>query len=335
MVRIFFKNMQSEEKSFCRKLYTKFTNWSSTPCGVLTLISCGVIAVIMICAMVPSSYYGLEYDDYGLHRDKLYNKVDYDRVYDNGYYFLGLNQEFIKFPRTYLYEQFSSDLNTTLPVFSADGLEFGFQCTYQWRINKAFIPEIHRNFRLAYRQQVNNRVISTIKNIAISFTTEEFVTKRALVDDIITAAIGRAVAALGFEIPDDKFQFAKPILPDNIRVKSLQKVVQLINNDVQTLVQQWQLVLQETGVQVNLVLSNATRVVNQAYSTNARIIAEANAQAFNIVNSAEQNGLEMLFRGMNITDATTMAALRRVIAIESNPTANIYFGLNPSTVLNV
>lgn len=332
---MYFQTMQSEEKTFCQKLRVKFTKWVSTPCGVLTLTSVCVIAVAMICAMVPSSYYALEYDDYGLHRDKLYNKVDYNRVYDNGYYFLGLNQEFIKFPRTYLYEQFSADLNSTLPVFSADGLEFGFQCTYQWRINKEFIPEIHRNFRLAYRQQVNNRVISAIKNVAISFTTEEFVTKRALVDDVITVAIGRAVASLGFEIPDDKFQFAKPILPDNIRVKSLQKVVQLINNDVQTLVQQWQLVLQETGVQTNLILSNATKVVNQAYSTNSRIIAEANAQAFNIVNSAEQTGLELLFKGMNITDTETMALLRQVIAIEGNPTASIYFGVNPSSVLRI
>lgn len=313
--------------------YARFRAWALTDCGFQTIVLVSLVAVILICSMVPSSFYGVEYDQYALHRDKLYNKVDYDRVYENGNYFLGLNQEFITFPRNFNYESFSG--KRALPVFSKDGLEFGFQCDYQWRINKSFIPNIHKQFRLAYGQQVNNRVISTIKNIAISFTTEEFVTSRDLVDSVITTAIGNAVASLGFIIPVDKFQFAKPILPENIRVKSLQKVVQLINNDVQNLVLQQQQVLQETGVLVNLILSNATKLVSQAYSTNSRILTEASAESFNIVNTAEQTGLELLFAGMGITDSTTMALLRKVIAIESNPNAHLYFNVNPTPVLGV
>lgn len=311
---------------------SRFRRWSQTDCGCTTIFALSFIAVLMICVMVPVSYYGVEYDEYALHRDKLYNKVEYDRVYTNGYYFLGLNQEFIKFPRTYVYESF---VNTSLPVFSKDGLEFSFQCNYQWRIKESAVPDIHKNFRLAYRQQVNNRVISTIKNVAIGFTTEEFVSSRATVDDVITRAIGRAVSDLGFEIPEDKFQFAKPLLPENIRQKSLQKVVQLINNDVQSLVQQQQLVLQETGVIVNLILANSTKLLSQAQSTSNRILAEANATAFNIVNTEEQRGLNSLFVGLGITDVETKTLLRKVISLEENPTAQIYFGLSPSPVLNV
>jgi regulator of protease activity HflC (stomatin/prohibitin superfamily) len=320
--------MYPNQEQYC----PRFKRWLSTDCGLCTISAMIGTAVIMICSMVPSSYYGIEYDEYALHRDRLYNKVDYDKVYSNGYYFLGLNQEFIKFPRTYNYESFTG---STLPVFSKDGLEFGFQCDYQWKIKRDAIPDIHRNFRLAYRQQINNRVISTIKNIAITFTTEEFVTARTLVDSVITAAIANAVSSLGFDIPVDKFQFAKPILPDNIRAKSLQKVVQLINNDVQSLVQQQQLVLQETGVMVSLVLSNSTKLISQAQSSASRIISQANAAAFNIANTAEQNGLAQLFSGMEINDVTTKTLLRRVIALEENPDAQIYFGLSPSPVLSV
>lgn len=318
-----------------RTYLDRFRRWANTDCGFWTLTILGLIAVILIAVLVPVSFYGLEYNEYGLHRDKLYNKVDYDRVYDNGMYYLGVNQEFISFPRNYNYESFNNLSQNVLPVFSKDGLEFGFQCDYQWRINKNAIPEIHRNFRLAYRQQVNNRVIATIKNTAIAFTTEEFVTSRELVDRIITSNIGQAVSELGFIIPTDKFQFAKPILPENIRVKSLQKVVQLINNDVQGLELQKQQVLQETDVMVKLILSNSTKILSEAQSTYNRILAQYGAESFNLINTAQQTGLQTLFTSMNITDDKTREMLRQTIAIEQNPNVQLYVGISPTSVLSV
>lgn len=116
------------------------------------------LAVILICSMVPTSFYGVEYNEYALSRYKLTNKMNYDHVYDNGNYYLGLNYEMIKFPRTYQYETFSGN---DLRVFSKEGLKFGFQCTFQWRPLPEAIPDIHKQFRVTYRPQVLNRVIAT------------------------------------------------------------------------------------------------------------------------------------------------------------------------------
>ena len=280
-----------------------------------------VIAVIMICSMVPSSFYGVEYDQYGLNRDKLYNKMEYDHVYENGNYFLGLNHEFIIFPRVFQYEHFTG---AQLSVFSKEGLEFGFQCSFQWRPKKEAISNIHRQFRVSYQPQVINRVIATIKNTVTKYTTDDFIHMRDVIDDDITNSIGAAVAQLGFDIPQDKFQFAKPLLPDNVRSRFLQTQVQLVKNDEQSLRQQQSYVLQETQVLVAGINSNATKLVSQASSSSNRIIATATAQAFGIINTAEQNALANLFSSLNVNEADK-ALLTKIIALEGT-SANMYFG---------
>lgn len=249
----------------------------------------------MICSMVPSSYYGIEYDEYGLDRDKLYNKVDYNQVYDNGNYFLGLNHEFIKFPRVYQFEQFTGN---GLSVFSKEGLEFGFQCTFQWRPKKESIPDIHRQFRVTYRPQVINRVIATIKNTVTKYTTDDFINSRDIIDRDITLAIGDAVDDLGFDIPADKFQFAKPLLPDNVRSRFLQTQVQLVKNDEQTLRQHQAVVLQETQRLVAAIVSNATAITTQADFTAQSIVDVAKADASRIVMQAEQDAISQIVSEM-------------------------------------
>jgi regulator of protease activity HflC (stomatin/prohibitin superfamily) len=256
-----------------------------------------VIAIIMICSMVPMSYNGVEYDDYGIDRDKLLNKVNYDRVYSNGNYFLGLNHEFIKFPRVYQFEEFTGD---KLSVFSKEGIEFGFQCTFQWKPKKEAIPDIHRQFRVSYRPQVINRFIATVKNTVTKYTTDDFINSRDLIDRDITTAIGDAVDELGFDIPADKFQFAKPLLPDNVRSRFLQTQVQLVKNDEQTLRQQQAVVLQETQRLVAGVTSNATAVIAQADFTAQSIIDVAIADSTRIVNQAEQESIAQIVDLMGV-----------------------------------
>ncbi len=255
-----------------------------------------VIAIIMICSMVPMSYYGLEYDDYGLDRNKLLNKVDY-KVYSNGNYFLGLNHEFIKFPRVYQFEEFTG---TTLSVFSKEGIEFGFQCTFQWRPKKDSIPDIHRQFRVTYRPQVINRFIATVKNTVTKYTTDDFINSRDLIDRDITVAVGDAVDDLGFDIPADKFQFAKPLLPDNVRSRFLQTQVQLVKNDEQILRQQQAVVLQETQRLVAGITANATAAIVQADFTAQSIIDVATADSTRIVNQAEQESIAQIVDLMGV-----------------------------------
>ncbi len=306
---------QQNERSY--GAYCGFSNLA------IILIIASVVALVMICAMVPSSYYGVEYDEYAISRNKLTNKVDYSRVYTNGHYYLGLNYEMITFPRTYVYEEFKGN---ALRVFSSEGLEFPFQFSFQWRPMKKSIPSIHRKFRTSYRPQVINRVIATIKNTVTRYSTDDFINRRAEIDSVITQAIGDAVDDLGFEIPADKFQLAKPILPDNVRHRFLQTQIQLVKNEEQALHQQEAAVLQETGVLVNQILSNATKTVTEAHSTAARILSEAQSIAFASIQSANQAGLARLINDLNITETAT---LLKIITLEDSPDVKLYFGAGP------
>jgi len=302
--------------------------WAS-PNRNACLIVAAIVATVMISVMVPISYYGVEYNQYGLSRNKLTNKIDYSTIYVNGNYYLGLGYEMINFPRNYQYEYFS---NNQLSVFSREGLEFFIQCSFQWRPLRSAIPEIHRQFRLAYRVQVINRVISTIKNTAIQFNIDQFVVNRTYIDSLITGNIAFAVASIGFEIPIDKFQFDKPLFPDTVRNRYLQTQVQLVKNEEQTLRQQQAIVEQETTLLVSNINSNASRLLSEATSTSNRIMSEAKSNAFNIINIAEQEGLNSLFIGMSITNSTTKKLLQKIIAIERSSGLTIYFDLNPGSV---
>jgi hypothetical protein len=215
----------------------------------------------------------------------------------------------------YQYEQFSG---SALSVFSKEGLEFGFQCTFQWRPKKEAIPGIHRQFRVTYRPQVINRVIATIKNTVTKYTTDDFINSRDAIDRDITLAIGDAVDDLGFDIPADKFQFAKPLLPDNVRSRFLQTQVQLVKNDEQTLRQQQAIVLQETQRLVAGIISNATAVTTQAGFTAQSVVDVAQADATRIVTQAEQESIAQ------IVDVLGVDVIKVMYLEDANP--HLYVG---------
>ncbi len=299
------------------------------------LSACVIFCVVLfIVVALPMSFHGVEYNEYALGRYSLSNKVDYGTVYSHGnHYFFLLGYQMITFPSTFQYEEFSGE--HALSVFSKEGLLIGFQCTFQWRIKKEAIPKIHKEFRTSYRPQVLNRVIATIKNTVVQFTTDDFILNRELIDRIITTNIGNAVTELGFEIPADKFQFAKPLLPNNVRQKYLQTDTQLVINQQQSLLFQKAQVEQQTDVMVNLILSNATKILNEATSTSNKILGTAQADSYKITESAVQNGFALLFNTLNVTDPETMSQLIKAINLEVNSDIKLYVGLAGKAVVGV
>lgn len=299
---------------------------SENPCICISLC---VIGVILIVSLVPASYHAVEFDEYALDRYTLTNNVDYNTVYDNGNWFTGVSHEMITFPRTFNYEVFEG---TQLTVFSEEGLEYSLQCSFQWRLVRERIPEIHKQFRLAYRQQVLNRVISAIKNTMTLYPIVTIITNRALIDAVLTHAVSAAVESMGVEIPGDKFQLDKPILPDSVRSKLLVTQVQLILNDEQRLRQQESLVIQETNVIVSNIVANATRVVTEGAAQAARIVSEAQSGAFATVETAAQLGLASMFTQLGVTRADTKAKLKLILAAETMPNSTrVYYNLQKAT----
>jgi hypothetical protein len=304
--------------------------WKKHGGWILTVaISLGVLLFVIL---FPLSFHAVEYDEYALDRDKLRNNLDYNHVYENGNHFTGVNHEMIAFPRVFQFETF---VGYDLPVFTSEGIQIGLQASYQWALIKTAIPSIHRQFRLVYKDQVHARVKAAIKNTATQFSADDFIKRRGDIDEAMTNASSAAIHDLGFNLPPDKFQLDKPLLPDNIVNKNLQTVIQLITNQAQAYKQQEAQVFQQTNVDVNNILSNGTRIVTEAQSQADRIISEANSFASNVVVGAEQAGLNNLFVSMGITNSTTKAILSKFIAIDNAAGIKLTMGLNPNPVYAV
>lgn len=295
-----------------------------------------VIATIMLATMIPLSLYAVRYPKWALEKEKLSNRVNYDHVYGNGYYWLGLNKALIEFPATFQFIRFGTDEGETpLSVFSNEGLEFFLDCNVGVRMRKEAVPSIHKAFRLGYMDQVKNLVVAAIKNTATLFSTDDFITRRNVTDLAIASAVQAAVGTIGFDMPLENFQLRRPQMPESVVLKYRQALVQLINNGAQTFVQQKAMVEQQTNVLEQQILANASRVAIQSNATASRLITEARAYAQNRLLIAEQQGLAELFAGMNVTDPTIKRVLQTLISVELNPTIRVFYDLAPALTLGV
>lgn len=122
----------------------------------------GLLVFLLI--LLPLSFSYIDYYDYGLEQRKSTGKVNTDKVYKGGRYWLGPDHTFLKYPA----DQQSLFLDD-LAVFSdggADsvGLTFLVDIYLTYAIREQEVGQLHKELARSYKSVIESRTNDAIKN---------------------------------------------------------------------------------------------------------------------------------------------------------------------------
>jgi len=267
---------------------------------VALLMIGGVIGLLLILILVPLSFSYVEYNQYAFKKNTATSVVDTSEVYEAGTYAWGLGNTPVIFPRTFQLIEYTPAADGSLTIFTDDGLQITIECSFQYRLIKANIAALYHTFGLSFGPQVVNIAKSILKNVAPSFTTQDYYVNRDKIESQMEAALATGLLNETF-VEVGQFQLRTVTLPTNIATTLLNTQIQAQNNAREVFVQNATVIRAQTLVLQQETLSNITRIRATAQAQATLIAAQASAQAIQIRATSKQTGLRNLFGVLNLT----------------------------------
>lgn len=267
------------------------------------------IGIILFTILFPLSFDTVEYYEYGM--KKHYNDLDTSKIYENGRYFIGVEYDFQTFPRTFQHESLS------LAIF-ANGLEFNIVIEFSWRIKIEELPLLYEKFALTYGTQIDSRANSKIKNVAPTFSIDDYQENRPMVEDALHHALEDELRIIHIECPRQLFALLSIGLPSEIRTKNLEAARQTLLIQKQENEQKADLIRKNTELKVREIMANITIIQTFSQSEKVRIVEESIAEGNRTVSDMDSFGIQNFFHELGINDPEMKSYYIRLYTLEES-----------------
>jgi len=267
--------------------------------------ACFLLISVVLCIVIPISFSYLEYYEYGLVQRRSTSRVDIDKVYHTGRYFIGPDFKFLKYPADMHFVHIEE-----MAVFSSSrgsnesiGLEFELDVDFTYQIIKEEVGLLHKELATSYKNVVLSRAKDAMKNDAIFITFQEFFQDRKGVEQRLREAVEKRL-----DIPPkthvniDQFHLGRIGIPEAVRKIQLEGVLQNERNGMETYKQEAEVQRQKTTVDVNQINLKKDKVLATAQAQANLIRAKAVTRSKEITNQAQLNGTKML---VDVTEIRT------------------------------
>jgi len=266
--------------------------------------ACFLLISVVLCIVIPISFSYLEYYEYGLVQRRSTGRVNIDKVYPSGRYFIGPDYKFLKYP---------ADMNFVhieeMGVFSAStgsnasiGLEFELDVDFTYKIIEEEVGLLHKELATSYENVVLSRVKDAMKNEAIFITFKEFFQDRKGVELRLREAVEKRL-----DIPPkthvsiDQFHLGRIRIPEAVAKIQLEGVLQNERNGRETYRQEAEIERQKTTVEVNMINLEKDKVLATSEAQADLIRAKAVTTSNEIKNQAQLNGTKRLVDATEIS----------------------------------
>ena len=182
------------------------------------VIICGILSLTLLVAiiMIAASFSVLSYNEVGLNYSSWFKTIE-DKTYEHGIHMIGLGHNFQKYDIKLNTIEFSNDENATLPMIKCrtkDGLELDLEASLQYRADKDNIFNIYTSYGNEEKEILTRVVIDVISETATRYTSNDFFTKRPVIQQEMQDDLQKDVlAATWHEVVF--FQLRSLSLPDD------------------------------------------------------------------------------------------------------------------------
>lgn len=163
------------------------------------------VGALLLVILLPMSFSGVEYYQYGFKRQKSTGSVNTEKVYAGGKYLIGPDFEFKNFSASAHFEDLYD-----VAVFASDKLEVKLDVHFQYFLNKDDLPILHRNYDLYYETVIRTSAIDALKGEAPNFVTREFITNRKALENALFKAVRERLGGICCQKDCKLYEFACP-----------------------------------------------------------------------------------------------------------------------------
>ena len=260
--------------------------------------------------MVPSmvwrarSFSTLEPNEVGIEYDSVAERLNEDRLYESGRYFLGVGRSFFKYPKA-LQTVTALDLG----VRSNDGLFIAVDISFSYRItsNIANLVSLYLNFgELNEVQDLYIRIAkSAVRDAAATFSAFAFITNRTAVATEMETRLNAGIE--GFQGSSQTFQLLNFTFPAGLEA-SINRQAQAQEDAQQALENLARAEVDAAGV-VTRAPDQAELVLQAARADATEIVQNNEAAVFQITNvtQAEGESYALLAEGLGLEDSQLLS----------------------------
>ena len=146
--------------------------------GAPAACCCSLVIYSLIMGMLFSA---LEYNEVGIKFDRNINQLDIATEYSNGLYFLGYNQEFIR------YSKVQHTHTQSVNARTQDGLRLSLDVAYQWKIipTKENIIDLYLTYNGLHETLFTDEMHSMIQIVSSEFNSFQYFEDRESIGELI------------------------------------------------------------------------------------------------------------------------------------------------------
>lgn len=294
--------------------------WQNKCCRFST-ISVFVIGILLTVILVPISFHDIEYNEYGFPRNTISQHINWDVVYEAGYWMWGPGFTAFIFPRSLIKVELRY-----LSIIPNNGLPMNINVEFYYHLDKDRIHDLFNSFgSMGFYSQAERLAISAIKNAAPILSVDDFITNREHVEDVFEFAL-RDVLYQNFLIVDQgHFFLMEVILPESILEKNLQTAIQAQKAMTANFTQQQVLISQETAYLCSLYTNNASYINSTTAAEVDKIITNAYSTADKLQEQASGEGLQYFLNVFPLTKQENIKLVNEILAY-INKQPNIVVG---------
>ena len=261
--------------------------WFSTVCG-------GIVFLTLMIFLITSFIY-VDYDEYAFKKSTVSNTVYQDEVFEEGRYLWGFDHTKVSFPSKFKL------LDLELTVSTSDGVTLGIDMSFWYKIPREKISDLYSKYGTNYVSQMTSISLAIIRNTAVIFSANDFLSKRREITNVIASNISQSLAENAFiDVPVYTVKLRNVEFPEAILKTQLDAAILLEENEKKEYEQTASLIRSDTERLVQQIQANTTIIMRTAEANKTAKIASAHAQYDEIIGRS---------RGIGIADTIEMLTM--------------------------
>ena len=292
-----------------------------------------LIGLVLILVLVPLSFQYVPVNRWGLQKDTKTNAVNLDTVYSNGQYFWGLGFTTVLFPSTLNTVSLVGTSND-LDVFTDSGQTVSIGVIFRYRLNRTLLGKLYTLFGTNYDQRVSAVAVAAMRNAVTNYSVPDYTTSRANISTTLFNALQTQLQASAFvTIQRQHFSLQYILLPDVVRQQKVNVFEKTQVQQTNAYAYQATLYRLATSQLVQAIQNNATLVTSEAGLKASRMVAQANARAFQAVETETGRQLAAMAAALGVSANVTKDLVMLNNLLDSTGAGNLTVTHGISSVL--
>lgn len=295
-------------------------------------IFCLLLAVFLFFLLIGLSFHRVHYYEIGLQKSASTGTVNRDSVFKSGNYFIGPDGTFVTFP-SLVQNKYLRDLSIwSLSSPNDAGTFLNIDVSFQFYIIPEKLGLLYNKVGTNYEKLVENLAITAIKNEAVKWSADNYLTSRRLIEKGIFGEISKVLVNES-NCNVTGVQLGKVLFPELFYNRKLDAAIQNQYNIAEDYRQEARVIRGQTSQEVVYIKNNIIEVSEISIVQSTNIKETANNQATKIIQDSKTEGLLQIRKSLNITNNTEFLSLDYILQLEKSTGINYFINYDKTSFI--